>query len=50
MMAQPGYRTLPECLAILVAPDEQCTGEGARRQIRKSGELVGYLTLTVNPH
>lgn len=44
--SQPGYRTLPECLAILVLPDESCTGEGTRRPIERSGRVVGYLMLT----
>ena len=49
MVAQPGHRTLRECLEILIADGERCTGEGSRRPIEKSGHLVGYLTLTSDP-
>jgi hypothetical protein len=46
MLAQPGHRTYAECLALLVAHDEECSGEGGSRPIRKRGQLVGYLILT----
>lgn len=50
MLAKPGHRTLPECVAILVAAGENCTGDGTRRPIERSGRIVGYLTLTNDPH
>ena len=48
-MAQPGHRSVDECLALLVARDEECSGEGGNRPIKKSGRLVGYLTFTDHP-
>jgi len=49
MLAQPGHRTFAECLALLVAHDEECSGEGGRRPIKKFGQVVGYLTFTNHP-
>ena len=49
ILAQPGHRTFPECLALLLAHDEECSGDGGSRPIKKSGRVVGYLTLTSYP-
>ena len=44
--AQPGVRSFGECLALLVAEDEDCTGESDERPILKSSRLVGYIAIT----
>jgi hypothetical protein len=49
ILAQPGHRSVAECLALLVARDEECSGDGGNRPIKKSGQLVGYLTFTDQP-
>jgi hypothetical protein len=49
ILSQPGQRTFAECLAVLIANDEECSGEGGSRPIKKRGRLVGYLTFTDQP-
>lgn len=44
--AQLGMRTIEECIAILVAPDEVCEGVSDRRPIKKNGKLVGHIVIS----
>ena len=45
IVAEPGVRSYRECLAVLVAPDEICTGETDERPILKSSQVVGYIAV-----
>jgi len=45
IIAEPGFRTVEQCVAELIEPGEVCIGHSDRRPIMKDGKLVGYVAI-----
>jgi hypothetical protein len=43
IVAEPGTRTVGQCIATLLREGEGCEGHGEVRPIRKDRQLVGYI-------
>jgi hypothetical protein len=46
IVAVPGVRTVEQCIADLVTSGETVIGDSNKRPIMKSGQLVGYISIT----
>jgi len=46
IVAEPGLRTVEQCIAELVGAGETVVGDSDKRPIFKSGGLVGYISIT----
>jgi hypothetical protein len=46
LVAEPGLRTVGQCVIELVAPDETCLGTADKRPVMKDGKLVGYIDIS----
>jgi hypothetical protein len=44
--AEPGLRSVAECVAILLEEGERCEGVSDKRPVRKFGQLVGYIEIS----
>lgn len=46
IVAEPGFRTVEQCIAELVAEDETVVGRSDNRPIMKDGQLIGYIEVS----
>ena len=46
IIAEPGYRSVEEYVALLVTPEETCVGESLKRPILRNGTFVGYIEIS----
>ena len=46
IVAEPGLRTVDQCVASLLGEGEECEGVTDKRPIRKDGKLIGYIDIT----
>lgn len=46
IVAEPGVRTVEQCIAALVGAGETVIGNSDKRPVMSDGQLVGYITIT----
>ena len=46
IVAEPGLRTVEQCISSLLRESEGCEGDSDTRPIRRRGQLVGYIEIT----
>lgn len=46
IIAEPGLRTVGQCIADLLAEGETCIGTADKRPVMKDGRLVGYIDIS----
>jgi hypothetical protein len=44
--AEPGLRSVAQCVAILLEDGESCEGVSDKRPVLKDGQLVGYIDIS----
>jgi hypothetical protein len=44
--AEPGLRSVAQCVAILLEEGESCEDVSDKRPVRKFGQLVGYIEIS----
>jgi len=44
--AEPGIRTIEQCIAMLLIDGESAEGDSDRRVVTQAGKVVGYIDLS----
>ena len=48
IIAEPGMRTVGQCIASLLQAGEGCEGTGDVRPVRRDGHVVGHIHISRN--
>jgi len=46
VIAEPGLRTVAQCIAELLRENEECIGEGDHRLVHRDGTLMAHIDVT----